>query len=71
MFGLFVENGPLRVKRTGLGGDDFELYAANKAWSDDYHIIFIDQPVNTGFSFGNSSLTDMKEGSKEFLSFVL
>ena len=42
MFGLFVENGPLRVKRTGLGGDDFELYAANKACSDDYHIIFID-----------------------------
>jgi carboxypeptidase C (cathepsin A) len=42
MFGLFVENGPLRVKRTGLGGDDFELYAANKSWSDDYHIIFID-----------------------------
>ncbi len=42
MFGLFVENGPLRVKRTGSGNDDFELYAANKAWSDNYHIIFID-----------------------------
>ena len=53
MFGLFLENGPLRVERTGPGLDDLELRAADKAWSDDYHLLFVDQPVNTGFSYAN------------------
>ena len=42
MFGFFLENGPLRVKRIGPGNDDFELYAADKAWTDNYHVVFID-----------------------------
>jgi carboxypeptidase C (cathepsin A) len=70
MFGLFLENGPLRINRIGKGLDDLELVAADKAWTDDYHVIFIDQPVNTGFSFGNLSLTSMDDGSNEFLKFL-
>ena len=70
MFGLFLENGPLRVERTGTGNDDFKIVKADKAWTDDYHVIFLDQPVNTGFSYGDTSLTSMKKGSKEFLTFV-
>lgn len=42
MFGLFLENGPLRINRVGEGQDDLELVAADKAWTDDYHVIFID-----------------------------
>ena len=60
MFGLFLENGPLRVKRTGDGSDDFELYAAENSWADSYNLIFLDQPVGTGFSYGDSYLTSMQ-----------
>lgn len=50
MFGLFLENGPLRIQK-GEGLDDFKLSPASQAWTDDYHVIFLDQPVNTGFSY--------------------
>ena len=58
MFGLFLENGPLRVNKTG-DADEFKLYAPEQAWTDDYNVVFLDQPVNTGFSYGNTSNTDM------------
>ena len=42
MFGLFLENGPLRVVQTGPGGNDFELRPAEAAWTDTYNVIFLD-----------------------------
>lgn len=70
MFGLFLENGPLRVNVTGSGPDDFEIYPATQAWTDSYNVIFLDQPVNTGFSYGNTCLTSMQKGSDEFIRFL-
>ena len=58
MFGLFMESGPLRVRRIGKGDDDFELHAADNSWADDYNLVFVDQPVGTGFSYGDSYLTN-------------
>jgi cathepsin A (carboxypeptidase C) len=69
MFGLFLENGPLKVTQ-GKGLDDFKISPADKAWTDDYHVIFVDQPINTGFSYGKKSLTSMKEGADEFVKFI-
>ena len=34
-------------------------------------MIYIDQPINTGFSYGNQSLTSMQDGADEFLEFLL
>ena len=62
MMGTFLENGPLRVS-----GD--KIKAAEQSWADDYNMIYLDQPVGTGFSYGNSYLTDMQDGSKEFIKF--
>ena len=44
LFGLFTENGPLRVRN-----NQFERRKYN--WALSHHIIYIDNPVGTGFSF--------------------
>jgi vitellogenic carboxypeptidase-like protein len=45
LFGLFNENGPLQVT------SDLEVIKRNTSWSLTHHIIYIDNPVGTGFSF--------------------
>ncbi|CAF4219433.1 unnamed protein product [Rotaria sp. Silwood2] len=45
LFGLFSEHGPIRVDK------DEQLYSSNITWNSKYHLLFIDQPVDTGFSF--------------------
>lgn len=44
LFGLFMENGPLIATEQG-----FEIRKYH--WALKYHVIFIDNPVGTGFSF--------------------
>ncbi|CAG5047326.1 unnamed protein product [Parnassius apollo] len=44
LYGLFTENGPLRVRN-----GKFERRKYN--WALSHHIIYIDNPVGTGFSF--------------------
>ena len=73
MFGLFGENGPLRVARNGSGSDDFVIGTNQEgggSWFDIGDILFIDQPVGTGFSFGNSYLTTMSQAGDEFITFL-
>ncbi|KAH9640863.1 hypothetical protein HF086_014449 [Spodoptera exigua] len=48
LYGLFTENGPIRVRR-----NKFERRKYN--WAVSHHIIYIDNPVGTGFSFTNDS----------------
>jgi vitellogenic carboxypeptidase-like protein len=64
MFGLFAENGPLRVSRNGTGTGDFQVHLPRDgqgSWLDEgVDIVFVDQPVGTGFSFGDSLATTMQ-----------
>lgn len=46
LYGLFTENGPLRVRK-----GKFERRKYN--WALSHHVIYIDNPVGTGFSFTN------------------
>lgn len=48
MYGLFEENGPFIVTKKGLKRRKY-------SWTKYYNIIYIDQPVGSGFSFTNSS----------------
>jgi len=71
MFGLFLENGPMRVFQTGTTMDDFEIRKAEKAWTDDYHVLYLDQPANVGFSWGNSYIDNEQSASFEFSRFLI
>lgn len=50
LFGLFVEHGPFYVT------EQLEVRARSTAWSLPYNVLYIDQPVGTGFSFTQSEL---------------
>jgi carboxypeptidase C (cathepsin A) len=62
MFGLFMENGPLRVEKNGTGSGDFKIGLPTDgegSWLDEADLLFLDQPVNTGFSYGDTYATTM------------
>ncbi|CAF1384256.1 unnamed protein product [Adineta ricciae] len=48
LFGLFVENGPIQVNDAG------QLSQRSITWNSMYHLLYIDNPVGTGYSFTGS-----------------
>ena len=48
LFGLFAEQGPILVDKQQ------NLHPRNITWNSKYHMLFIDQPVGTGYSFTKS-----------------
>ncbi|KAF8323717.1 serine carboxypeptidase [Clavulina sp. PMI_390] len=52
--GLFMENGPCRVNEHGNATSHHKY-----AWNDRANIVFIDQPVNVGFSYADHSIDVM------------
>ena len=47
LFGLFNEHGPLQV----LSAEDLQIGLRPTAWTLTHHVLYIDNPVGTGFSF--------------------
>lgn len=45
LYGLFAENGPFTLN------DDLSLSYNPWSWAVSYHMLFVDNPVDTGFSF--------------------
>jgi carboxypeptidase C (cathepsin A) len=50
MDGVFVENGIFRMK------DDGSLVENPFSWNHNAHMLYLDQPVGTGFSFGDEKV---------------
>jgi len=48
LFGLFAEQGPIMVDK------EQKLHPRDITWNSKYHLLFIDQPVGTGYSFTKS-----------------
>ena len=48
MMGLFLENGPYWI------ADDGSLNMRNASWNNKYDVLYVDQPVGTGFSVASS-----------------
>jgi carboxypeptidase C (cathepsin A) len=71
-FGLFVENGPLRVVRNSPAVGDLTIgLAPEGSWVDQADVVFLDQPVGTGFSYGDSYVGNMQQISDETLQFLV
>ncbi|KAI1759064.1 alpha/beta-hydrolase [Hypoxylon sp. FL1150] len=59
MFGLFTENGPCSITR------DHVPRTNPWSWNRDYNILYVDQPVQTGFSYDvlTNGLLDLETGN--------
>lgn len=43
MFGLFLENGPLRINKTGKSDSDYKIYLNPEgSWLDSVNIVYLD-----------------------------
>jgi carboxypeptidase C (cathepsin A) len=68
LFGMFLENGPLRITHTI---DNFQVSYTNETWADAGSLLYIDNPIGSGFSYGKDYVKSMDEASEELLDFLL
>ncbi|GBG24814.1 Serine carboxypeptidase-like [Hondaea fermentalgiana] len=61
----FLFHGPLRVVGDGAG-----VRRTNKTWAEIANVVYLDQPVGTGFSFGEPLLETMDQVTTEFTRFM-
>ena len=70
-FANFLLNGPLEITHNSSSPSDYDVHLkAEGSWTDISNMVFVDQPVGTGFSWGVPLLTNEEESSQEFLNFM-
>ena len=64
--GLFAENGLFRIN------NDLTLNYNNYTWLQKYHMLFVDNPIGTGFSFCDKGtwVTSNEQMADNFLTFL-
>lgn len=71
LFGLFTEMGPLGIK---LNGDNLvSEIKTKKTWTKYANVLFVDQPIGTGFSFSKNLEdipTNQSEVARQFYIFI-
>lgn len=64
MTGLFMENGPARVDK------NIKVVNNPSSWNSNASVIYLDQPVNTGFSYSPKSVKTSAAASKDVFAFL-
>ncbi|KAI8140338.1 Alpha/Beta hydrolase protein [Fennellomyces sp. T-0311] len=65
MMGLWMELGPCLVDKSG------NATVVNKhSWNSAANIVFLDQPVNVGYSYGKSKIRNSKQSARDVYSFL-
>jgi carboxypeptidase C (cathepsin A) len=57
LIGLFQEHGPCHV------GPDNTTYLNPYSWNNYSNIVYIDQPIGTGFSYGDDTVSKLCPGA--------
>ncbi|KAJ3046478.1 hypothetical protein HK097_000830 [Rhizophlyctis rosea] len=64
--GLFMELGPCRVSPTGNG-----TINNPSSWNNEANVIFLDQPINVGFSYGDQEeVSNTVDAAKDVYAFL-
>ncbi|CAH8300492.1 unnamed protein product [Eruca vesicaria subsp. sativa] len=58
LFGLIFENGPLALKFEVYNGSIPSLVSTTYSWTKTANIIYLDQPIGSGFSYSRTPLVD-------------
>jgi carboxypeptidase D len=62
----------MRITRTGTANSDFDIsIAPDGTWADFTNLLFVDQPVGTGFSWGKSYATNLDDTASEFVNYFM
>ena len=73
-FANFLFSSPLRIHQaedsTSSTGYSYTMTKSEETWISLGTMIYIDQPVGTGFSYGEPLLTNMDEAATEFVTMV-
>ncbi|KAH7067232.1 putative carboxypeptidase S1 [Paraphoma chrysanthemicola] len=67
MIGLFQENGPCKFE---LGAQNIKPINNTFSWNNNVNMLYIDQPVEVGFSMGNSSAINTDTASPYVWTFL-
>jgi cathepsin A (carboxypeptidase C) len=59
LLGLFMELGPASVN------DKIQVVTNPHAWNNNASVIFLDQPINVGYSYGNGQVSSTVEAGKD------
>ncbi|CAO3678228.1 unnamed protein product [Rhizopus stolonifer] len=65
MMGLWMELGPCLVNKKGTGTTRNPY-----SWNTAANIVFLDQPVNVGYSYGSSTIKSTKESARDVYAFL-
>ena len=69
MIGLFIENGPLKLVR-----DQNNIlkvhYLEGISWTSIANVIFLDQPIGTGYSYGHKIIANDKDVRDQAIEFL-
>jgi len=65
MIGLFQELGPCRINNQSTGVD-----LNPTSWNDNANVLFVDQPVGVGFSYGTMSVGTSQQAAADVWTFL-
>ena len=65
MIGLFQEHGPCRITN-----DSSSVTLNPHSWNDESNIVYIDQPVGAGFSYGALKVETSEQAASDTWTFI-